>query len=81
MEDNVSYSVKGDRMNNHQQQSISTIKGALAIAFGIMFMIFAYTIVVRMILFISGALLFYYGLQLLNIPGVNNIVAKFKRNR
>lgn len=65
-------------MNGNEPKNMNVIKGLLATAFGIMFMIFAYSIMLRMILFICGALLVYYGLQLLNIPVINNAINTIK---
>lgn len=61
-------------MSANEPKNMTFIKGLLATSFGIMFMIFAYSIMLRMILFICGALLVYYGLQLLNIPVLNSAV-------
>lgn len=61
-------------MNSHEPQNMKLIKGILATTIGIMFIIFAYTIMLRMILFVAGAILLYYGLQHLNIPAVNKVI-------
>ena len=65
-------------MNAHDPRNINFVKGLLVTAFGALFMIFAYTIIFRMILFICGALLLFYGLQLLNISGLNKVIHAIK---
>lgn len=65
-------------MNGSQIPNMNVVKGLLAVAFGVIFIIFAYSIVLRMFFFLSGILLVYYGLQLLNLQAVNDGLATVK---
>lgn len=65
-------------MNNFKIPNVDAIKGILAVFFGCMLVILAYSIILRMIYFIGGLLLIYYGLQKLNLPTLNKTIKKIK---
>jgi hypothetical protein len=58
--------------------NMTVIKGLIAVTFGITFIFFAYTIILRMIFFMCGLLLTYYGLQLLNITVFNDAIKNIR---
>lgn len=53
------------------------IRGLLALFFGLLFVGFAYQIIARLVLFCLGAWLIYYGLRLLGITQVTDLVENF----
>jgi hypothetical protein len=57
---------------------MNLIKGLIATVIGFMLLLFAYSIILRMIFFTCGVLLIYYGLSMLNIPAINNIFNSIK---
>ena len=63
--------------------NLNVIKGLLAIIFGLAFMVWAYKIIFNMALFVVGGMLIYYGLVILKIKQVTDLidqmVAKVKR--
>ncbi len=65
-------------MDGQNMPNMKMIKGILATAVGIIFMLYAYKMIVHVILFTTGALLVYYGLLMLNIPAVTSVLHKVK---
>ncbi len=65
-------------MDNRDFPNMAVIKGLIATSIGFMFIFFAYSILLRMIMFSCGVMLVYYGLQQLNIPALNHIINTFK---
>lgn len=63
--------------------NMNVVKGLLAIIFGVMFMVFAYKIILNIIFFVAGLMLIYYGLLILNMKHVldyvDQLVNKIKR--
>jgi hypothetical protein len=58
--------------------NMKIIKGIIATALGVIFMLYAYKMIVHVILFTAGALLVYYGLLMLNIPVVTKVLHQVK---
>lgn len=54
--------------------NLNVIKGLLAIIFGLAFMIWAYKIIFNVIIFVIGAILIYYGLVILRVKQVTNLI-------
>jgi len=57
---------------------LAMIKGVLITMLGIMLIMFSYRIILQMILFTAGLILVVYGLEALNIKGVNEYINKAK---
>jgi len=68
----------GSKMPN-----MNVIKGLLSIIFGVMFVVFAYKIILNVIFFVTGMMLVYYGLAVLNMKQatdyVDQIVNRIRR--
>lgn len=64
-------------------QTQTLIRGLLALFFGLLFVGFAYRIVLRMIFFGAGVSLIYYGFRVLGVTQVtdciDNVVARVRR--
>lgn len=65
-------------MNEKETPNMDLIKGLLATVIGFMLLLFAYSIILRMIFFTCGLLLIYYGLRILNIPAINKVLNQIK---
>lgn len=63
---------------NKDMLNVTTAKGVLAVLVGLVFIFSASSIVIRMLFLAAGVFLMYYGLQMLNIPIVNNALNKVK---
>ncbi len=63
-------------MNEGQQ--LQLIKAIAAIASGVVLIGFAYSILVRMIMFCVGCGLVFYGLDNLNIASIKSVLGKIK---
>lgn len=62
-------------MNGNGLPNMNVIKGLLAITFGLIFIMFAYNIILRMIFFTCGMCLLYYGFKELDIPALKMFFA------
>jgi hypothetical protein len=69
---------EGEDVSNNQLPDMSTLKGLAAVIIGIILIALAHSIIIHMMLFVSGLLLMYYGFNLLNITGVKTILASIK---
>ena len=62
---------------------LNVVKGILAIIFGAIFIGLAYRIILSIILFVTGLMLIYYGLAILNVKKVteciDQVIAQVKR--
>ena len=56
--------------------NFNTLKGTLAIIFGVMFIVLAYKIVLNIIFFAAGLMLVYYGLMILNVKQATDYIDK-----
>jgi hypothetical protein len=65
-------------MDGQNMPNMRVVKGLLATSLGVIFMLYAYKMIIHVILFTTGALLVYYGLLMLNIPVVTNVLHKVK---
>lgn len=65
-------------MNDKETPNMNLIKGLIATVIGFMLLLFAYSIILRMIFFTCGVLLIYYGLNMLNIPAISKVLATIK---
>ncbi len=65
-------------MENKNLPDMTVIKGIIAVCLGIILIICSYSIMLRMLCFVAGALLVYYGVCLLNIPAINNALSYIK---
>ena len=65
-------------MNQNNLPDLTIVKGVIAMALGLMCIVFAYGIIMRMMFFVAGTGLVYYGLRLLNIPALNNVLTLIK---
>lgn len=63
-------------MNENQQ--LQFIKSVAALATGTVLIIFAYSILIRMIMFCLGCGLIFYGVNGLNIPALTSIMKTIK---
>lgn len=72
-----------DKSSNQTVQMQVLIRGLLALFFGLLFVGFAYRIVVRMLFFGAGVSLIYYGFRVLGVTqvtdAVDQVIAKIKR--
>jgi hypothetical protein len=65
-------------MNDKETPNMNLIKGLIATVIGFMLLLFAYSIILRMIFFTCGVLLIYYGLNMLNIPAISKVLTTIK---
>lgn len=65
-------------MSLNNLPDLTVVKGVVAMAVGIMCIVFAYGIIMRMMCFVAGIGLVYYGLRMLNIPSLNGLLARVK---
>jgi len=63
---------------NNCLANMGIVKGVLAIIFGCMFIIMAYSIILRMIFFSAGLFLVYYGMKELKVPQFETSLKKAK---
>ncbi|MFH1831187.1 MAG: hypothetical protein ABH827_00120 [bacterium] len=66
--------MNGTDGNKPSIPNLNIIKGILAIIFGLVFVIWAYKIIFDMILFIAGAMLIYYGLVILKVKPITDVI-------
>ena len=59
-------------MNGKDLPNMNVVKGLLAITFGLIFVMFAYNIILRMIFFTCGLGLLYYGFKVLDLPALKH---------
>jgi len=59
--------------------NMTVVKGLIAILLGLILIMMSYRVIVRMLFFLGGILLIYYGLQILNIPAINNALGATKQ--
>ena len=57
-------------MNGKELPNMTVVKGLLAITFGLVLIMFAYNIILRMVFFVCGLGLLYYGFKTLDLPAL-----------
>ena len=62
-------------MNGKELPNMTVIRGLLAVTFGLVLIMFAYNIILRMIFFVSGMALLYYGFKTLELPALKTFFA------
>jgi len=65
-------------MSKNEMPDLTTIKGLIATAVGVIFIVMSYSVILKTLLFVTGVVLVYYGIQMLNITALNHFLSTVK---